>query len=89
MINFYIGEEKYVDANIVSKNKLDTIVVNEATYELSSTDGTVIDSGNPTIDGTKLTMLIKPPSTGVYKLKITVKVGPETIIEQANIQVKP
>ena len=88
MINFYLGEEKYVTARIVPKNHNDTIVVTSAEYELTGKNGEMADSGNCDIDGLTLTMLLTPGSAGSYKLKVSARVGAERIIEKSDVNVR-
>lgn len=88
MINFYLGEEKYINAKVVPKNNDDIIIVNSAEYTLTDTNGNVVDSGTCEIDGINLIMLLSPDGVGTYKLKITARVGAETIIEKSHISVK-
>ena len=87
MINYFLGEEKYVTARICPKRPDDTLVVVEAQYRLIAQDGTVVDTGPCSVDGPVLTMLLAPNEPGVYKLEVSTVVPPERVIGYARISV--
>ena len=88
MIDFYLGEEKYVTAQIVPKKSSDVVVVTEATYELINQYKKIVDSGTCDIDGKVLTILLAPVDVGSYTLKISARVGAERIIEKSVVNVR-
>lgn len=87
MIVYTLGEEKYVTATIKPKRNSDVVVVTRATYELIDEYKQVVETGSCDIDGKELSVLLEPEKAGIYKLKMTVKVGPETIIKTCEIKV--
>lgn len=86
-IRFYAGEKKYITVSVIPKNQNDTVVVSSAIYELLREDETV-ETGECTIDGRQLKILLKIDTCGIYTLKVTVAVGEEIYIQKATVTVK-
>lgn len=73
--HFMLGERKFVNFEVTSKNE--DFVITSATYELSY-GGEVIDSGNCDIDGHEISVLLtSPEEKGTYILKIFYEIPPE------------
>ena len=86
-INFYAGEKKYIDIDVVPKNRNDTVVVSSATYQLIDGE-TAVESGECEIDGAHLKILLGIDDEGAYTLKVTVVIGAETFIQKATVVVE-
>lgn len=84
-LSFYAGEEKYVTATLSSIDPDEIVVINEAGFELTDCKGTMVSSGVCEIRGQEISVLLPVERPGSYTLKLTVKVGKETIIEKVNI----
>lgn len=87
-IDFYAGEEKYIDLVVRPTDPREIVVVTNAAYELTNQyDDKAVLNGQCEIDGDKISVLLKVIEAGRYELKITFKVGKETRIEKARIEV--
>lgn len=84
-LSFYAGEEKYVTATLSSIDPDEIVVIKEADFELTDCKGTLVSSGVCEIRGQEISVLLPIERPGSYTLKLTVKVGRETIIEKVNI----
>lgn len=84
-LSFYAGEEKYVTATLSSIDPDEIVVINEAGFELTDCKGTIVSGGVCEIRGQEISVLLLIERPGSYTLKLTVKVGRETIIEKVNI----
>lgn len=84
-LSFYAGEEKYVTATLSSIDPDEIVVINEANFELTDCKGTIVSGGVCEIRGQEISVLLPIERPGSYTLKLTVKVGRETIIEKVNI----
>ena len=86
-LEFDVGEIKYVTAIIRTRNKNDTIVINEANWELYDSPEHMINNGVCLISGDEVSALIETKKKGNYILKFIVKIGPEKIIEKIAVRV--
>lgn len=86
-LSFHEGEVKYVKAKVVPQHRSETVVVMSAIYQLIATGGKVVESGICEVDGNNLSILLNTENAGSYELKITAKVGKETIIQKAYVYV--
>lgn len=86
-LNFNEGEIKYVKAKVVPQCRCETVVILSAVYELIATSGEVVERGTCETNGSNISILLKTEIAGSYKLKITAKVGKETIIQKAHVYV--
>lgn len=86
-INFYAGEKKYIDIDVVPKNRNDTVVVSSATYQLLNGE-TAVEAGGCEIDGAHLKILLGIDDEGAYTLKVTVGIGAEIFIQKATVVVE-
>ncbi len=86
---FILGEEKYVEFEVGSRNPNESIVVTNATYKLiyHKTEETECE-GNCEIDGRYLRILLAPTQRGIYHLLLTVEVPPEILKGTIDIVVK-
>ena len=84
-LSFYAGEEKYVTATLSSIDPDEIVVIKEAGFELTDCKGTMVSTGVCEIRGQEISVLLPIERPGSYTLKLTVKVGRETIIEKVNI----
>lgn len=86
-LNFYAGEEKFVEARIVPSRKNETAVIICAAYELTA-GGETCERGNCEVNVDKIRILLKTDKAGIYSLKITAKVGQETVIQKVSVAVR-
>ena len=84
-LSFYAGEEKYVTATLSSIDPDEIVVIKEAGFELTDCKGTMVSTGVCEIRGQEISVLLPIERPGSYTLKLTVRVGRETIIEKVNI----
>ena len=84
-LSFYAGEEKYVTATLSSIDPDEIVVIKEAGFELTDCKGSLVSEGVCEIRGQEISVLLPIERPGSYTLKLTVKVGRETIIEKVNI----
>lgn len=84
-LSFYAGEEKYVTATLSSIDPDEIVVIKEAGFELTDCKGNIVSAGVCEIRGQEISVLLPIESPGSYTLKLTVKVGRETIIEKVAI----
>ena len=84
-LSFYAGEEKYVTATLSSIDPDEIVVIKEADFELTDCKGTMVSAGACEIRGQEISVLLPIERPGSYTLKLTVKVGRETIIEKVDI----
>lgn len=88
-LNFFQGEEKYVEARAAAAKKNETVTITSATYELSKkSDENAVETGDCEIRGDRIRFLLKTSEAGTYSLKITVKTGAETVIQRVPVSVK-
>lgn len=86
-LEFNVGEKKYVDAIIRTKNENDVVIINEAKWELYETLESKIGNGNCSVSGDKVSALIETNKKGNYILSFIVTIGPEIIIEKIALRV--
>jgi len=87
-INFYAGEIKEVSAQVRARNPNEVVVITEAKYQLKNVStGETAEEGALDIDGDTISIILGINTPGTFELKFTVKVGAETFIEKAVIQV--
>ena len=84
-LSFYAGEEKYVMATLSSIDPDEIVVIKEADFELTDCKGTMVSAGACEIRGQEISVPLPIERPGSYTLKLTVKVGRETIIEKVAI----
>ena len=84
-LSFYAGEEKYVTATLSSIDPDEIVVIKEAGFELTDCKGNMVSAGVCEIRGHEISVLLPVERPGSYSLKLTVKVGRETIVEKVNI----
>lgn len=84
-LSFYAGEEKYVTATLSSIDPDEIVVIKEAGFELTDCKGNIVSAGVCEIRGQEISVLLPIERPGSYTMKLTVKVGRETIIEKVNI----
>lgn len=73
--HFMLGERKFIDFEVTSKNE--DFIITSATYELSY-NGEVIESGDCVIDGHGLSVLLtSPEEKGTYIMKVFYEIPPE------------
>ena len=86
---FNAGEVKYVTATVVARNPNETVVIIDAKYELRSVrTKETVKSGECSVFGDEISILLDITEAGVYELKITVRVGAETFIQKTFIYVE-
>jgi hypothetical protein len=83
-IEFDVGEEKHVRLMIHSTRD-DAFEIDDAKWELLKA-GTVVASGECTINDHEIDMLIAPEARCRHQLVITYKIADETLIEQIEVQ---
>ena len=86
-LEFNVGEKKYVNAIIRTKNDHDVVVINEAKWELYESLDQIFSQGDCVVSGDQVSALIETNKIGNYILKFIVVIGPEKIIEKTAIRV--
>lgn len=86
-LEFDVGEKKYVSAIIRTNNEKDTIIINDAKWELYDSPTNQIDNGTCLVSGDEVFALIEANEKGNYILKFIVTIGPERIIEKIALKV--
>ena len=87
-INFYAGEIKEVSAQVRARNPNEIVIITEAKYQLwNVSTGEAAEEENLTIDGDTISVILGINTPGTFELKFIVKVGAETFIEKATVQV--
>ena len=84
-VSFYAGEEKYVTATISPIDPDEIVVIKEAGFELTDCKGNMVSAGVCEIRGQEISVPLPIERPGSYILKLTVRVGRETIIEKVAI----
>lgn len=88
-ITFYLGEVKFITASVASQNPNETIIITDAKYELRSVrTKETVKSGECSVSGNEISLLLDIAQAGVYELKLTVRVGAETFIQKTFIYVE-
>lgn len=88
-LDFFAGEEKFIEAKVVSAKRNETVVITSAAYELSKNSCTEIaETGSCEVNGDTVRLLLRTSEAGAYSLKITAKVGAETVIQRVSVSVK-
>ncbi len=88
-ISFFCGEKKYISAFVVAKDPNETVVITDADYELFDiSEKEVVESGKCDFNANELTILLGIAKKGIYRLKITVKVGAEIFIQKSTVWVE-
>lgn len=87
-IQFYCGEVKYITATVRTANPNETVVVSEAKYELSDSRKNIVEQGSCEAEKNEIRLLLGIDTQGYYTLKITVKIGKETVIQKAGVTVR-
>lgn len=86
-IQFYSGEVKTITATVMPRNPNDTVVISEAVYELIDSRKNTVEKGTCETDKNEISLLLGIDTEGLYTLKITVKIGKETVIQKAGVTV--
>ena len=87
-INFYAGEIKEVSAQVRARNPNEVVVITKAKYSLKNiANGETVEDGTLDIDGDTISVILSINTPGTFELKFIVKVGAETFIEKATVQV--
>lgn len=87
---YNLGESKFIDLEVSSRQPDVVVVVTSAKYELTYLSGeqpSLEKSGDMRVDGSNLSVLISPKNTGNYDLKCTIEVSNETLIYRVRIKV--
>jgi hypothetical protein len=85
---FELGEAKYIDWLVKPTRKNDTVVITSARWELiDDKTGQVRGSGPGIINGNMVSVLLAPEAKGKHILRTIIEVPPETLIEEARIDV--
>ena len=87
-IQFYPGEMKYITATVSPRNPNETVVISEAKYELIDSRKNTVEQGECETDKNEIRLLLGIDQEGYYTLKITVKIGKETVIQKAGVSVR-
>ena len=88
-LTFFVGEEKFIEAKVVPSKKDETVVISYATYELSKNSCTEIaETGSCEVNSDTVRLLLRTSEAGTYSLKITAKVGAETVIQRVSVNVR-
>lgn len=87
-IHFFLGETKYITATVYTLNPNDTVVISDSKYELFDSKKNVVEIGECEIEKNEVKLLLGINSPGFYTLKITVKIGKETVIQKAGVTVR-
>jgi len=87
-IDFYLGEQRYLDFEVKStKNEHFNIV--DADYIVTRKDGSVLDSGSATVtNGNLVKFLFNAKEKGVFIVALDVIIPPEKIEHKSFILVK-
>ena len=84
---FDLGEEKYIEWEILPTRPHDVVVVTDASWALIHRDGSEESQGVCDINDRVVSALIKPEARGRYILRATMIIPPETLIEEVVINV--
>lgn len=87
-ILFYSGEIKYISAMVNPRNPNELVVISEAKYELIDSTGQVVEAGDCEIEKREIRLLLGINKAGQYTLKLTVKIGKETVIQKSEVTVR-
>lgn len=87
-ILFYSGEIKYISAMVNPRNPNDLVIISEAKYELIDSKGQLVETGDCEIENREIRLLLGINKAGQYTLKLTVKIGKETVIQKADVMVE-
>lgn len=87
-IQFICGEVKYITATVRTMNPNETVVINEAKYELIDSRKNTVEQGDCETEKNEIRLLLGIDQEGYYTLKITVKIGKETVIQKAGVTVR-
>ena len=86
---FLLGEEKYIDFMVCSKDADETIVITDAKDKLIEHKTESIESeGVCQIDGRCLRVFLSPSHKGLYHLVVNVEIPPEKLKAYIDIVVK-
>ena len=86
-VNFYLGERKFVEWDIVPTEHPSTVLISGASWKLTIADGIEESSGACTVSGSRIGALIEPKQIGIYTLSINVIIPPEVFIEEVQVSV--
>lgn len=76
--DFILGEDKYIDFLVASRQENVDVVIDSACWDLTKVGKGESLHGDCRITGNMISALICPPSSGNYILTITYKIPPET-----------
>ena len=86
-LEFYVGEKKYVDAIVRTKDEKDLVIINRASWEIYENPEAKPITGSCFVSGDKVSALIETNKKGNFILKFIVEIGSETIIEKIALRV--
>ncbi|MGN1418142.1 MAG: hypothetical protein ACI4W6_02310 [Acutalibacteraceae bacterium] len=87
-IEFFSGEVKYITACVHTRNPNDTVVISSAKYELFDMEKNIIESGECETEKNNIKLLLGVSTCGMFYLKITAKIGRETVIQKVRVAVR-
>lgn len=85
-VNFYLGERKYIEWDILPNDPKSAIFIQSASWELAY-NGAAESFGDCSVSGNRIGALVSPLQSGTYILSVTVVIPPETFIEQVRITI--
>jgi hypothetical protein len=78
-INFYIGEQRYLDFEVRSTKK-ETFSIVDAEYIITRKDGSVLDKGSATVhNGNTVRFLFTASEKGLFVAEVDVTIPPEVV----------
>lgn len=87
-IEFYVGEQRYLDFEVRSTKKEPFSIV-DADYTVTRKDGTVFDKGSATVtNGNTVKFLFAASEKGQFIVRLDVTIPPEIIEYKGLILVK-
>lgn len=86
-INFYIGEQRYLDFEVRSTKKESFSIV-DAHYIVTKRDGSVFDEGTATVtNGSTVRFLFNASEKGLFVVEVDATIPPEIITYKGLINV--
>lgn len=86
-INFYIGEQRYLDFEVRSTKK-ETFSIVDAEYIVTRKDGSVLDKGTATVtNGSTVRFLFNASEKGLFVAEVDVTIPPEIVTHKCLINV--
>ena len=81
------GEVRQVGIEVISKVK-QNFIIEASDYKILKIDGTVVETGESTIDGYKILTLFSAQEQGIYNIEFTYRIGPEILKAKLYVEVK-